>query len=354
MDFLEDFKRRQRVVRRFLVRAVSLCVCGIVVAIALAASDAAAQLLVVLSDDAAVYQDVAGELKSRLAKSRDGRLRIDVGMAAGLSAFDERRYGAYELIVTIGLAAAQAVISPQNASMNLPPTLCLLMPRQSYDGLARLSTNVPGRRLSAVFVEQPIARQLDLVSLAFPAKSRVGVVFGPTSVALADEVQDNARKRGLALKRIDVVDASGIYSALQTILADSDLLLALPDPVALNASTARSVLLTSYQSQIPVVGFSQAFVDAGALLAVYSTARQHARQGAEIADRALRGETLPPPQYPRYFTVGVNFIAAQSLGLRIDDEATLATGLAERNRDSTERRNSSTSEGAAAPSRKAP
>jgi putative tryptophan/tyrosine transport system substrate-binding protein len=342
---------------RFVCRTLaSVCNCALVAALALVASTVSAQVLVVLSDEAAVYQDVAGELKSRLAPLREGRLRIDVVTAAGASALDDGAYAAYELIVTVGLAAAQTAVAHHDARGPLPPTLCLLVSRQTFDGLVKVGATERVRRVSAVFVEQPITRQLDLISLAFPAKSRIGAVFGPTSVALAGDIQDIARDRGFALNRIDVADASGVYPALQKILQHSDLLLALPDPVALNASTAHGVLVTSYRAQVPVVGFSQAMVDAGALVAVYSTARQQGRQGAEIAGRVLTGEAeLPAPQYPRYFTVGVNFIAARSLGLRMEDESALAAGLAERSRDSAGSRKPSLSGGgAAATPRKVP
>jgi ABC-type uncharacterized transport system substrate-binding protein len=318
------------VTRPFLHRTIAL-VCACI--LAFAAHAVSAQVLVVVSAESAVYQDAARELESRLAPLRDGRLRIDVVSTAEASALDERRQAGYELIVTVGLTAAQAIVANEHAS--LPPALCVLVPRQALDGLVRSGDS--GRRVSAVFIEQPITRQLDLISLALPGKTRIGVVFGPASSALAQELAGEARERGLTLNPVDVADAAGLYAALQKILPTSDLLLALPDPVALNASTAHGVLVTSYRSQIPVIGFSQGMVDAGALVAVYSTSRQQGRQGAEIAARVLAGGELPPPQYPRYFTVAVNFFAARSLGLAMDDEATLAAALAERARNPRER-----------------
>jgi hypothetical protein len=41
---------------------------------------------------------------------------------------------------------------------------------------------------------------------------------------------------------------------------------------------------------------------------------------------------LPRAQYPRYFTVGVNFFAARALGLAVENETTLAAKLAARDR----------------------
>lgn len=323
--------------RRPLVRAiVALCHCGLAIALAVAGSVASAQVLVVLTRDADVYRQVAEELKARLAPLRDGHLKIDVASPADLAAFDDRRYASYELVVTIGLAAAQGLVPRAAGHATLPPTLCVLVPHQGFDAMTKVAVAERERRVSAVFIEQPLERQLDLISLAFPKKTRIGVIFGPESVALAPDVEARARERGLALNRADISDSRGIYGALQKALRDSDLLLALPDPVAINASTMRGVLLTSYQAQVPVFGFSQALVDAGALLAVYSTARQHGRQAAEIVTHVLEGGGLPLPQYPRYFTVGVNFIAARSLGLMMDDEATLAAELAQRSRASRE------------------
>ena len=313
----------------------SLCVCVIAIAIALLAPAAFAQVLVVLSDDSAVYHQVADELKSKLAPLRGGGMRIDVANAAQASAIDAGGRPGYELIVTVGLAAAEAVVALEATPGASPPTLCLLIQRRSFDKLAGAAAHE--RRLSAVFLEQPIARQLDLIALALPTMKRIGAVFGPTSAALAQEVGERARQRGFVLNRIDIDEARELYGALQKILQQSDLVLAFPDPIALNASTARDFLVTSYRAQVPVVGFSQAFVDAGAVVAVYSTPRQQGRQGAEIAALVLSGKGgLPAPGYPRYFTVGVNFFAARSLGLRIDDEAALATALAESGNESVQ------------------
>ena len=96
-------------------------------------------------------------------------------------------------------------------------------------------------------------------------------------------------------------------------------------------ATAYGVLLTSYRAKIPVVGFSEGLVKAGALLALYSSGRQQGKQGAEIANRILAGDGgLPAPQYPTYFTVRVNSSVARSLGIQMEEEATMAAALAAR------------------------
>jgi putative ABC transport system substrate-binding protein len=293
------------------------------------AGGASAQVLVVLSDESAGYQEVAREFRDRLA-AVSGGIRVDVTQRLGANDASIAA-GSYALVVTVGLAAAQSVVQRQNTSSAPVPTLCLLIPRQSFERLAASRTAPRDRRLSALFIDQPLSRQLDLLRAVLPDKHRVGVIYGPTSRELADELRDKAHARRLTVEDAEVAEGSGVYGALQKILPESDVLLALPDPVAVNASTVYGLLLTSYRAQVPVAGFSESWVKAGALVSLFSTARQQGRQGAEIASRALVGETaLPSPQYPKYFTVRVNGTVARSLGLHIEDEATIADALARR------------------------
>jgi putative ABC transport system substrate-binding protein len=74
-------------------------------------------------------------------------------------------------------------------------------------------------------------------------------------------------------------------------------------------------------------------VRAGALIGLYSTAKQYGQQAGEIARRVLGGDgALPRPEYPRYFTVGVNASVARSLNIRVEGEASLVEALSSRER----------------------
>jgi ABC-type uncharacterized transport system substrate-binding protein len=290
------------------------------------ATNASAQVLVVTSDESGGYQEVVDEFRDTL-KVTDARLRVDVVAAKQLASTGEPP-GSYTLVVTVGLAAAQATLARQNALNASVPVLCLLIPRQSFERLSAARANARDRRLSALFIDQPVSRQLDLIRAALPGRQRVGIVYGPTSRELADDLNDKARARKLTITGAEVTERSGVYAALQRILPESDVLLPLPDPLAVNASTVYGLLLTSYHAQVPVAGFSESWVKAGALVSLFSTARQQGRQGAEIASGALSGENaLASPQYPKYFTVRVNASVARSLGLHLDDEATIAAAL---------------------------
>jgi len=65
-----------------------------------------------------------------------------------------------------------------------------------------------------------------------------------------------------------------LFSDLDELLIDSDVLLAVPDSEIYNSNSIRNILLSSYRRGIPLVGFSQAYVKAGALCAIFSTPEQ--------------------------------------------------------------------------------
>ena len=108
---------------------------------------------------------------------------------------------------------------------------------------------------------------------------------------------------------------------LKKLLESSEAMLAIPDRSIYSRETAESILLTSYRHQKPMFGYSQSYVKAGALASVYSSAKQIARQAAEIAIKSQTASNqLPSPQIPKYFSVAVNLQVARSLNIAITDE----------------------------------
>lgn len=220
-----------------------------------------------------------------------------------------------DLIVTVGQRATQDV-----AAQNLgTPTLATLIPRQSFEKIAQQRDY---RQFSALYLDQPLTRQLDFVRLALPDRTRMGVVLGPESKDALKALQSAANDARLDLAVEQIRSEDELLPALQRVLADSDVLLAMPDTLVFNKGTVQSLLLTTYRYQNPMIGFSQAYVKAGAMAAVYSTPEQIGKQTGEIVMRALAGKVvmLPPPEHPKYFSVSVNYQVARSLGLSVGGE----------------------------------
>ncbi len=276
---------------------------------------------VVVSEDSAAYTEIADYIASGIAQNGAGKSR-----RIGADALARTDHAGTDVVVAVGLKATQAA-----AAMDLRvPVISTLIPKASFEKIARQYYEDKQARqyFSAVYLDQPVARQLDLVRLALPDKKRVGVILGPATESLLEVLQTESRARGMPLRAVRIGAEAELFPALNNLLDETDVLLSLPDPLVFSAQTIQSVLFTSYRFRIPVIGFSPAYVRAGALIAVHSSPAQLARQVTEMLQRFASGATpLPPPQYPRYFSVTVNRQVARSLGFTIGDEDKLAAQL---------------------------
>jgi ABC-type uncharacterized transport system substrate-binding protein len=302
-------------IRRLLLCVALLCAVGA----GLCARPAiASSVSIVISEDAGVYQEVAAAITARLNLGRSPP-GIRTLPAPAVVAHPELLADA-SLLISVGLRAAQDLAQLQNSI----PIVCSLIPKRAYEDLVSGRGALAERRSTAVYFDQPIARQLDLVRVALPGHKRVGAVLGPMSGASLGAFETAARERQLALVHEQIADGAQLFAALERVVAHADVLLAVADPVVINAATAQNTLLTAYRHQVPVVAFSDSYVKAGALVAVFSTPTQQAAQVAEMAIEYLApGARLPAPAYPKYFSVRVNRQVARSLGVAMEEEATL-------------------------------
>jgi ABC-type uncharacterized transport system substrate-binding protein len=76
--------------------------------------------------------------------------------------------------------------------------------------------------------------------------------------------------------------------------------------------------LTTYRNRIPLIGFSAAYVKAGALAAIYSTPENIADQLAELTAQSLSAAgAVKQIISPKYFSVSINSRVARSLGVQL-------------------------------------
>ena len=278
-----------------------------------------AEFKVVLSDDAAPYEKAYQTLKSRLENRGHTVTRL---LADRLDATAFEKSG---LVVSIGVRATES-LWPYAEGQTV---LAILVPRDWYYRSGRPGLSRAGVRIaSAIFVDQPFDRQARLIRLAFPDATRVGLLTGENPSVSVKQLEAELRRQGLSLVHETASTPRELIPALESVLAGSDLLLALPDPVAFSRNTAQSIFLTSYRYRDPIVGYSQSLTRAGALLSLYSTPEQVGRQAAEwVESRWLPASSLPDAAFPAYFSVSVNERVARSLEISLPSGATLAEKL---------------------------
>jgi putative tryptophan/tyrosine transport system substrate-binding protein len=295
--------------------SASLCIMTYTLSAA-AAPDPA--VWIVQSAPGGAYAEAATAVETEIARAGAGRAEAAIGTWRELQARSPARP---RLVVTVGSQALRTVLEHDQAgtSRSGAPVLAVLLPAAAYERLVEPGVDF-GRMISAVLLDQPPERQIAALHLALPGRQRIGIIFGTESRWQEAAFQRAASEVGVLLVSGRVDSPDNLGGVLQRTLEDSDLLLTVADPGVFNNMTVQNILTSSYRRRLPVVGFSPACVNAGALLAIYSTPAQVGRQAGEIARAFLAGRPLPAVQHPRDFTIGINADVAASLGLPLRAE----------------------------------
>ena len=276
------------------------------------------EIHIILSDKTDLYESFSSTLISEL-QLLEPRFFIHNTNLDGKPASSVKIPASGNLVITVGSHAARAVAATDISA----PVLHTLLPLSVYRAISPAQQDC--RLQTALYIDQPLSRQVRLARLMFPELEEYGLLFGPVSVNRFNEID--------AIKDFDSIKfLTGVVSedddqllAGRELLNESELIIAINDPVALNRSTAKWLLYVAYQQRKPVIGFSSAYVRAGAAAAVYSSPDQIARDTANLVSSwlAANRRCLPAPRFPQDFSVSVNRAVSGSLGSALTSEEEL-------------------------------
>lgn len=230
-----------------------------------------------------------------------------------------------KLIVVVGTRASMALCA---RGLNIPALLTLI-PQPTYETRLRSACQATQQSHSTVFIDQPLHRQAAATHLSLPHHRRAVVLLGPDTRDQRLAIETKLKLGNFEPVLIEVDKIADVFPALERTSKVGTVLLAMPDSLVFTARTAPHILLAAYRYRMPVIGYTESYVRAGALLAVYSTLEQLGQQVGELIKTAVRSSpvTLPPSQFPKYFSVTINRQVARSLGLTLPKDAELHTQL---------------------------
>ncbi|MFT5721114.1 MAG: putative ABC transport system substrate-binding protein [Motiliproteus sp.] len=279
-----------------------------------ASSRAGPSVLLVLSQGSPPYRDMASALVEQLPQWQVQSLVVERYSPTAVQA---------DLIVTLG---AQAALEVLQQPLHWP-VLSVLIPRQTFVSLSQQPHLLPRLEqglLSAIYLEQPVARQLQLARLISPSIKQMGVVVGPSSHEQLPLIAAAIEAQGWQQRLARFSHNENPIKLLEPLSESSDAILVVPDKAEFNRSISKWLLLLSYRRNIPLIGFSSRYVDAGATAAVFSTPASIVRDTAAWL-RRLQQQTLrlPAPAFPAFFEVRTNPNAAQSIGLVLPSQTAI-------------------------------
>ena len=224
--------------------------------------------------------------------------------AAGAGAEIGRILGRREVRVAIAVGSESlAAVRAQNAGLPVIATMILRPPE-------------PESLRGHVDLEVPVGMWLAQVKTLLPERRRIGIIRSRAHASqTVAAVEAAARQQGYTAVVLDCEGPANLLQALGALRGRVDLVLCPPDADLYNSVTIRPLILASIEQRLPIVGFSPAFVRAGAVAGVYPDYHEIGRQTGELAGRILRGEEGSREESPRKVNAAVNQRVAHLLGI---------------------------------------
>jgi ABC-type uncharacterized transport system substrate-binding protein len=229
-----------------------------------------------------------------------------------------------DLVITLGSKAAY------NQNIQSFPVLHALIPESLYASLADCNKRHCGTKnpVYGLYLDQPITRQLNLLKILLPGYNSPGLLTASFSADKAAEFSIQAKQLNYNFHFGLMENEQQLHHKLNKLLENIDVFIAIPDPLIHNRQTISHLLLTTYRYNVPVLGFSQAYVNAGAVAAIYSSPEQIAQQIVNLIYKILSKQPPQSGKYPnKTFEVAINRNVARSLGLKLPDEQTVKSKL---------------------------
>jgi ABC-type uncharacterized transport system substrate-binding protein len=274
---------------------------------------AAAEILIVKASDAEPYTQAENELRQRL---NDQHMVVRSMMVKDMSQNGvQSSVGNADAVVAIGTSAARWLHEQLPASVKL--AYCMVN-NAAETGLLQ------GHGAGGVTTDVSPEAQMSLIAEALPHTRAVGVLYrsdSPQSQSGIDALR-SAMPSGWHVEAVAVNDYPSVAAAIDALTQKNiDVIWTTADQKLYDTASVRVLLLAALRRNIPVWGFSPAFVRAGALLGVGVNPRA---QGDQVADLVLKLIASNAPvaaeaQPPRDYEIAVNLIVAQQLGIQIPD-----------------------------------
>ena len=217
----------------------------------------------------------------------------------------------YRLIITLSGSTLRQLIAEDRLPGNIPVVASYLSRAEHREFRSYVA--------SAVYSEAPLQRQLALAEAIFGEKEVFGALVASDASSLVSA--DN-------LRVYPISEYDSLNHALVELLGSSRALIGVYDPELYSAENIKSILITSYRHNRPLIGPTQAYLKAGALASTYSTPDDVVQRLTEIVNEGLgEAAAFPEADYNPYFSVGFNRQVGRSLNLLLPDPGDVAKRL---------------------------
>ena len=186
-----------------------------------------------------------------------------------------------DIVLAIGMGALQVVKEIKDIPVVY---MMVLNPTSIISG----EKNIFGVSMSI-----PPEKQLNLLLNVLPHVKNIGLLYDPDRTGyIVKNAMIAARKMNINLIAKEIQNSRDVPSELLGMRKNIDVFWMLPDLTLITPETIEFLLLFSLENKIPVLAFSDKYVELGALMSISIEPFDIGRQAGEIANAILSGRDL--------------------------------------------------------------
>ena len=205
---------------------------------------------------------------------------------------------------------------------DIPVVYCMVL-----NPLALLAAET---NISGVSMNLAPGKQLPELLKILPDTHDIALLYDPARTgAFVQELREAAALAGVRLNAMEVHQPQEVPRRLNNIRDRADLFWMLPDVTVIAPETVEAILLFSLENKIPILTFSEKYLERGAMLSIGIDPFDIGRQAGELAQMIFSGGEHLQHGEARKALVAVNEKIARKLGIRIEGKL-LRNGGADR------------------------
>jgi len=220
-----------------------------------------------------------------------------------------------DIIVAVGSSAARF---SQQQFPGTPTVFTMVL----YPALSDVNLSKQQGMLTGVAMDIPMEKQFHTIVQIVPNARRIGVLFNPSETGkIVEQAKSACSQIGLTLLPFPVASAGDVPTAMNGIEKKVDVLWSVADATVFSGKMPEFILEYTLQHNLPFMGISTSFVEAGALFSLAQDYSDIGQQTAELAIRILAGAKPGeiPVLSPRKVYLYLNLRAANEIGLKIPE-----------------------------------
>ena len=180
-------------------------------------------------------------------------------------------------------------------------------------------------RTRGIANELQVDMQMTLYRYLFPHLKRVGILYSDEfNREMVRKIEKSAKNMGIKLVKKTVKQPDEVQKSLQSLLPHVDSLWLIADPVVLSgSSTVKNIFAISHRAQIPIISYSDIFINFGASLILSADIPTMAKQVVFHINEIQKGNESKMQNVvdPAGSNIILNLKKVKEYGLELNHEA---------------------------------